>query len=196
MTVGAMRDDFFPRRVIDDRTDVGRELPRIADAQFVHRAVQHGQHLVGDIVLQIEQAQRRAALPGALESGREHVADHLFGQRGGIDQHRVEAAGFGNQRRVRRHGSGHAGMDFLRGGGRTGKADAGQTGIGTQAGAYLAAARQQLQRGFGNTGFVHQAHRELRDQAGLLGRFGNDAVTRRERGKYLSAEDCQRKVPW
>ena len=43
-------------------------------AQLRHRARQHRQEPVGDVVLDVEQAQRRAALPGAVEGGGQDVA--------------------------------------------------------------------------------------------------------------------------
>ena len=52
---------------VDDRADIGREQPRIADPQLGHRARQHRQDPLGDVLLHVEQAQRRAALPGAVE---------------------------------------------------------------------------------------------------------------------------------
>ena len=54
---------------------------------------------VGDVVLQVEDAQRRAALAGAVEGRGQHVADDLLGQRGAVDDHRVLAAGLGDQDR-------------------------------------------------------------------------------------------------
>jgi hypothetical protein len=71
-----------------------------ADFQFQHRALEHLDGLVGDIVLQEQHAQRRAALAGAVERRRARILHHLFRQRRGIDDHRVLAAGFGDQRNV------------------------------------------------------------------------------------------------
>ena len=48
----------------DDRADVDRELARIADFELGHRAFQHLEHAVRDIVLQAENAQSRTALAG------------------------------------------------------------------------------------------------------------------------------------
>src|SRR3546814_1272545 len=45
--------------------------------------------------------QRRTALPRRLEGAGDGIARDLFGQRGRIDDHRVRAAGFGDQRRDR-----------------------------------------------------------------------------------------------
>jgi hypothetical protein len=72
---------------------------RCGRSQFsLQRALQHGQHAVGHVLLQAEHAQRRAALAGAVEGRGDDIADHLFGERGGIDDHGVLAAGLGDQR--------------------------------------------------------------------------------------------------
>ena len=88
----------------DDRADVDRELARIADFELGHRAFQHLEHAVGHVVLQAEDAQRRTALARRIEGRRQNVGDDLLRQRRGIDDHRVEAAGFGDERRRARRG--------------------------------------------------------------------------------------------
>ncbi len=55
---------------------------------------------LGDVLLHVEHAQRRAALAGALEGRGDDVAHRLLGQRGRVDDHGVEAAGLGDQRRA------------------------------------------------------------------------------------------------
>src|SRR3546814_4450232 len=67
----------------------------------IHGTVQHFQDAVGDVLLHIQDPQRRAALAGALEGRGDDVADRLLGQGRGVDDHGVEAAGLGDQRRVR-----------------------------------------------------------------------------------------------
>ena len=86
---------------VDHRADMGRELARVADLQLARRADDHLDHAVGDVVLQTEQPQRRAALAGGAEGGGDDVVGHLFGQRGGVDDHGVDAAGLGDQRHDR-----------------------------------------------------------------------------------------------
>jgi hypothetical protein len=81
----------------DDRADVDCKVARIADLELSHRALQHREHAVGDVVLQAEDAQSRTALPRRIEGRRQDVGDDLLRERGGIDDHRVEAAGFGDQ---------------------------------------------------------------------------------------------------
>ncbi len=90
---------------VDDRADVGGEHPRIAERHLLHRAEEHFGEMGGDVFLNIEAAQRRAPLARRLEGRADHVAHRLFGQRGRIDDHRVEAAGFGDQRRAVGRGS-------------------------------------------------------------------------------------------
>ena len=82
---------------VDHRADVSGQPARIAEREFLHRALQHLQYTVRNVFLQAQHAQRRAALAGAVERGYQHVLHHLLGQRGRIDHHRVLAAGFGNQ---------------------------------------------------------------------------------------------------
>ncbi|MNS74028.1 hypothetical protein D3C72_1074910 [compost metagenome] len=82
----------------DDRADIDGKPVGTADAQLMQRALQHGQRAIRHIFLQAENAQRRAALAGAVEGRRDDIGDDLLGKRRGIDDHGVLAAGFGNQR--------------------------------------------------------------------------------------------------
>jgi hypothetical protein len=74
-----MRGKHLLRVGIDDRTDIGREERGVADAQFLHRAFQHLHHPVGDVFLQAEDAQGRAALARAVERRRERICHDLLG---------------------------------------------------------------------------------------------------------------------
>src|SRR5690606_30296955 len=65
---------------VDDRPDVGRQQDGFADGLLGHRAFQHPQHGFGNVVLQAEHAQGRAALARAVECRRHYVADNLLGQ--------------------------------------------------------------------------------------------------------------------
>jgi hypothetical protein len=85
-------------RLVDDGADIGAGIGRIADDQSVHRAGQHLQRALRDILLQDEQAQRRAALAGRAEGRGDDVLHDLLGQSGGIDDHRVDPAGLRDQR--------------------------------------------------------------------------------------------------
>ncbi len=92
------------------------------------------QHVIGDVVLHAQHAQRRAALPGAVERGREGVGDDLLGQCGAVDDHRVLAAGLGDQHRIV-VARGELPVDEPRDLGRAGEDDAGDARIGDERGA-------------------------------------------------------------
>jgi len=96
---------------IDDRTDIGRDQRRVADRQLRHRPLQHDQQPVGDVGLQVEQPQRRAALPRTLEGRGQDIDDDLLGKRRGIDDHRVLSAGLGDQRDDRPEAAGEIEVD-------------------------------------------------------------------------------------
>ena len=133
----------------DDRADVDREPARIADLELGHRALQHREHAVGDIVLQAEDAQGRTALAGRIEGRRQHVDDDLLGERRGIDHHRVEAAGLGDQRERRaaaREAAGKLFFDQPRDRRRAGEDDALDARVGDHRRADFARAGHELQR--------------------------------------------------
>ena len=191
-----MRAEHAPGFVIDYRPDIGRRVQRIADGQGAHGSGQHGDDDVGDLLLQIQHPQRRAALPGALERRDDHVVDDLFRQRGGVDQHDVLAAGLRDQ--------GHDGpippgeLPVDEGGCFHGprKGDTGDTRVADEWAANPGAVTgQQVQHALGHARLVQQAYRFGSDQRRLLRWFGRDAVAGRKRGADLAHEDCQGKVP-
>ena len=81
-----------------DRADVGIDPVRATDGKLLQRALEHTERAVGHILLNAQDAQCRAALASAIEGGGNDVENHLFGKSGGIDDHGVLTAGFGNQR--------------------------------------------------------------------------------------------------
>jgi hypothetical protein len=81
----------------DDRADVDIERIGPPDAQFAQGAFQHGNGAVGDLFLQAQHAQGRTPLTRTVEGRGDDVAHHLFGQRRGIDDHRILTAGFGDE---------------------------------------------------------------------------------------------------
>ena len=83
---------------IDNRSNIGGQAARVTHAAFRHRAAQHFQRMVGYIVLQTQDAKRRAALPGAVKGRSQDVDHHLFRQCGGVDDHGVHPTGFGDKR--------------------------------------------------------------------------------------------------
>ena len=91
-----VRKQVLLRLGINHRADIGVQQRRIAHTPFIHRAFNHGNHVIGHFFLHTQHAQGRAALAGGIESGIEHIGAHLLGQRGGIDNHRIHAAGFGD----------------------------------------------------------------------------------------------------
>ena len=64
---------------VNNRPDIGGQAARIAHPALGHRAAQHGQRMIGDIILQAEYAQGGAALPRAVERRGEHIDHHLLG---------------------------------------------------------------------------------------------------------------------
>ena len=73
--------EHFLRSLVDDRSNVGRKVGRIADLQRFHRPGDHLDHAVGDVRLNEQHAQGRAALAGALEGRGNDVTRDLLGQR-------------------------------------------------------------------------------------------------------------------
>ena len=113
-------------------TSVSRSLG-IADHQRLEPAGDHLHRGVGDVFLDEHDPQGRAALAGALERGRDHVAGDLLGQRRAVDDHRVLAAGLGDQRDDRAVALGERAVDRVRGLGRAGEGDARKRGSAVSA---------------------------------------------------------------
>ena len=84
---------------VDNRPDIGRETARVTHTTFPHRAAQHLQRVVCHVILQTQHAQGGTALARAVEGGGENIDHHLLGERGGVDDHGVHAAGFSDERR-------------------------------------------------------------------------------------------------
>ena len=113
----AMVGNLLAGIFVDHRAHIGRQLPRITNAQFLHGTVEHFQQIIGNVLLYIQHAKCRTALTGALEGGCQHITHHLLRQRGGIHDHGVQATGFCHQRCIRLHVFGHGLVDPLRRGG-------------------------------------------------------------------------------
>ena len=79
-----------------------------------------------------KQPQRRAALAGRAERRGHDVVGDLLGQRGGIDDHRIDAAGLRDQRHDRAVLGGERAVDRARDLGRAGEDDAGDVGMRDQ----------------------------------------------------------------
>jgi hypothetical protein len=122
-----------------------------------------------------EQAQRRAALAGRAEGRGHDVVGDLLGQRGGVDDHGVDAAGLGDQRHDRAVLGRERPVDGARDLGRAGEGDAGDRG-GDQRRADApspgrAAAPRRARRPR-----AAAAPRRGGDQRRLLGGLGDDAL--------------------
>ena len=78
-----------------------RKIARISKAEFARGTDDHIEHAIGDVLLHAQQPQCRAALAGRAECRRDHVIRDLFGQCRRIDDHGVNAPGFGDQWRNR-----------------------------------------------------------------------------------------------
>ena len=169
-------------------------LRRIADGELVHRAREHREHAVGDLVLNAEHAQRRAALAGAVERGADDVVDDLLGQRRSVDDHRVLAAGLRDQRQVA--ALRERAVDARRHVGRAGEYDTRDARIRDELCAdRFAGAGQELQRCARNAGLVQDPRRFVGDQRRLLRGLRDDRIARGERAGDLADEDRQREVP-
>ena len=194
-----MTFDILFRFGIDHRADIGREPLRVAHAAFRHRAAQHLQRMVGDIVLNTEQTQRRAALSGAVIGGGDDIQHHLFRQGGRIDDHRIHAAGFGDQRRratLRIETSRQVALQQRGDRGRAGKHHTAHALVAGQLRADgFAEARQQLHHASRHACLQQNAHRLRGDQRRLFRRFRQHAVACRQRGGDLAGENRQREVP-
>ncbi len=151
---------------------------------------------VGDVLLHIEAAQGRTALACGLEGAFDDRLHGLFGQGGAVDDHRVQPAGFGNQRRA-----GGAGVRPWPCGFSCAvavepvKATPLHARIGGERRADVAAAGQQLQRGVRHACLVQQRDGAMGDQRRLLGRFGQHGIARGQCGADLAGENRQREVP-
>ncbi len=185
----------FKLTLVDDRTDIGGQHARPAHDQFLHGAGQHLQHIVCNVLLQVEHAQRRTTLSGRQEGRMNHVSDHLFGQRRGVDDHRILTAGFGDQGCQRSFALGQGAVDDARGFGGAGESHACNARIGGQRSTHASVSRHQHKRFSRNTRAVEQFDNARSQQRRLLGRFGDRCVARNQSGSHLAGEDCHRKVP-
>ena len=178
----------------DHRTDIDRQPVGIAQPEFGHRALEHGHDPVGDVVLQAEHAQRRAALACRIERRGQRIEHELLGQGRRIGDHRVLPAGLGDQHRRPAVGIEplrELPVDRLRHFGRAGEHHAVDRRIADQPSADLAVAGQKLQRRARHARLVQDRHGERGDQRRLLGRLGDHRIARGQRARDLAGEDRQ-----
>ncbi len=183
-------------RSVDDRAHVRLQLPRIADDELLHVAEQQPQHLVRRLLLQAEHTQRGATLAGAVVRRLQCVANHLLRQGRVVHDHRVDAAGFGYQRRESTVALRERCIDCAGGRDGAGERDAGDAPIGKQCGAdFFAVAGQELERRAGYACTRKKTHGVRPNERALLGRFCDSGVARRQRRGDLPGEDREREVP-
>ena len=108
---------------------MGRRLARVAELELARRARDHLDDGLGHVLLQAQQAQRRAALAGRAERRGDHIVGDLLRKRGRIDDHRIDAAGLGNQRHDGRFLRRQRAVDRARDLGRAGESHTGDARI-------------------------------------------------------------------
>src|SRR6185312_15362418 len=84
-------------RFVYDGSNVYCVIERIANIERLDGACQHGFDARRVVVLNEQDARRRAALPGTVESGPYGIADHLLRESRGICNHCVDATSLGNE---------------------------------------------------------------------------------------------------
>ena len=131
---------------IDHRADMSGDVAGITDRQFACGARYHLDHAIGHLVLYEQQTQRRAALAGGTKRRHHDVVGDLFGQGGRIDDHRIDAAGFRDQRHDRAVLGSQRPVDRTRDLGRTGEDDAGDFSMRGQRRTDTAVTWCQMQR--------------------------------------------------
>ena len=119
----------------------------------------------------------------------------LLGQRGGVDDHGIDAAGLGDQRHDRTVLGGERAIDGAADFGRAGEDHAGDARIGDEARADGAVAGNEMQRARRHAGLMQQRDRTRGDQRRLFGRLGDDGIAGGERRGHLAEKDRQRKIP-
>ena len=134
--------------------------------------------------------------PAERNADVDHVVDHLLRQRGGVNNHGVDAASLGDQRHDGSVFPGEGPVDGAADFSRAGKHDPGDTRIGDELRANIAVAGNQVQRGDRHAGFMQQRDRAGGDQRRLLGRLGDNGVPGHERSAHLTEKNRERKIPW
>ena len=180
---------------VDHRPDVGRRIERVAKGELRRRPFDHGEDVLGHVLLQAEEAKRRAALPGRAEGGSDDVVGHLLGERGGIDDHGVDAAGLGDEGDDRPALLRQRPVDRPCDLGRAGEGDAGGRGVGDERRSDRSVARRKLRRRLGHAGPVEELEGAEGDERRLLGRLRHHGIAGGERRGRLAEEDGERKVP-
>ena len=144
-----------------------------------HRPAKPRQKLRRDLLLNAKQAQGRTALAGGIEGGIKHIRDHLLGQGGGIDEHRILPAGFGDQRNRSAVPAGAQGqllVDLPGDFGRAGEDHTVAARIGHQRRTDLTVALQTMQPFPRDARLMQQRHGESGNAGRLLRRLGEHGI--------------------
>ena len=179
----------------DDGTDIRFEPCRVADAEFVHGTGDHVDGLAGNVLLKVQDPQRRAALSGAAERRFDHIVGNLFQQRAGIHEHRILPTCLGDQRRDGRIPRRQRTIDQPCGLGASGECHTGGLRMPDQRIADGPVTGDQMQCIDRDSGGVHEANRFIGDQRCFLRRFGDHGIAGHQRGGDLPRKDGERKVP-
>ena len=157
-----MLGDALRGGLVDDGADIGATVPR--DRPCSARPSRRSACRTGR--RRCPPAHKGSAAPSSAgpRIGRRfrRWRHRLFGQGGAVDDHRVQAAGFRDQRRAGGAVFGHGCADLQRGGGGAGEGHAVDARIRGQRRADIAAAGQQLQRVRGTPASCSSSRRDAR----------------------------------
>ena len=138
--------------------------------QFAHRAFQHRDCFIRRVFGQTKNAQCRASLPRGTERAGDDIIDDLFRQSRTIDNQRILAAGFGDQRHNRAVFGGQRAVDRARRRARSGESDARDERMRDQRRADIGAAGDEMENITRNTGIINQLGDKARDFAAFAAR--------------------------
>ena len=181
-----MSDKLFPGRAINDRSYINGDITGIANGQLVSGPRDHRKHFIGDVLLHTEKAERRAALPSRTKGGGNDVVGHLFRKRGRIDDQCIDAACLGDQGHYRSILRSQSAIDVARRFRGARECNTRDIWQGHKRRADRAITGQKMQDGGRDPGLMQKPHDFHRDQGGLLGRLGKDAIARNKRSGHLA----------
>ena len=161
--------------------------------------MQHGHCFVGNVFLQTQHPQGRAALTRRVKCRHQDIRHHLLRQCRAVHDQGILPACFSNQGdfsafflRTRRQ----IAVNDLRHFGGASENHTFHTWVIDQGGTHhLAAPWQKLQHMAWHTRFMQQLHRTVCDQWCLLGWFRQNTVARRQRCGDFTDKNRQREIP-
>ena len=193
--IGNVFRQFLARLRVDHRSDVGRRIGGIADAQRGHRTPKHVEHRGRDLLLQVQDAKRAATLAGRAKGAGHHSVHDLLGQRARIHDHGVQAARFGDQGRDGALALRENALNRASGDGRAGEGNARDPRIGDKSPPDPAVAGQKMKGAGRDPRLQNQLGDAVCGERSLLRRLRNHRVAGDQRGRDLSRENRDRKVP-